>query len=475
MAFYDRQRELALLDNLYTRPGGQMLVLYGRRRVGKTALVAHWLENRQHPALYWTADRTSAGAQLRSLSRAIQNYLSPDQPVPADFTYGSWEIAGNEIARLAQDRRLVVVLDEFTYLIEAEPALTSILQRLWDHLLKRSNLMLILTGSHAGMIEREVLAYRSPLYNRATGSLHLQPLPFGVLADFFPHYSAEERANVYACLGGVPQYLELLNPDQPVDWNIQQLLTNALIMDDAGALLRDQLGEPRNYVAVVEAIASGFARMTEIATMAGLPPSGVGKYLSVLQHLGIVEREVPATIRRPEQSKQGRYRITDHYLRFYYRFIAPARAHLERGLTQQAWQNMRQHLPEFVGTYVFEELCREWVLRQGDAGHLPFVPRRVGSFWGTRKPQIDVVAINEDDHAILLGECKWTAEPIRKRVVEDLLERAQQVIPTPTESWHVTYALFAKSGFTDEARQAGAGRQCLWVDLEQIDADLRQV
>ena len=473
MPFYDRQRELTLLDNLYTRPGGQMFVLYGRRRVGKTALVAHWLESRQHPALFWTADRTSAGAQLRSLSCAIQDHLNPGQAVPADFTYGSWEIAFNEIARLAEATRLVVVLDEFTYLIEADPSLSSILQRLWDHRLKRSNLMLILTGSHAGMIEREVLAYRSPLYNRATGSLHLQPMPFGVLSDFFPAYSAEDRAIIYACVGGVPQYLELFDPGRPVEWNVQQLLSNAMILDDAGALLRDQLGEPRNYVAVVEAIASGFTRMTEIATMAGLQYSSVSKYLNVLQHLGIVERDVPATVRRPEQSKQGRYRISDHYLRFYYRFIAPARTNLERGLVQQAWQNMYKHLPEFVGLYIFEELCREWVLRQGDAGRLPFVPRRVGSFWGTEKPQIDVMALNEDDHAILLGECKWTTEPIRKRVVEDFLERAQQVIPSPAERWQVTYALFSRRGFTDEARQPMAVHKCLWVDLDQLDADLR--
>lgn len=473
MAFYDRQRELALLDDLYARQDGQMFVLYGRRRVGKTALVVHWLETRKFPYLFWTADRTSTAAQLRSLSRAIQGYVSPGQPAPADFTYGSWEIVLNEIIRLGETQRLTVVFDEFTYLIEAEPALPSILQRLWDHRFKHSNVFLILTGSHAGMIEREVLAYRSPLYNRATASVYLQPLSFGVLTDFFPGYSAEDRAVVYACVGGVPQYLELLDPNRAVDWNIQQLLTSAMIIDDAGAMLRDQLSKPRNYVAVVEAIASGFTRMTEIAAMAGLQHSAVGKYLSVLQRLGVVVRNVPATVRRPERSKKGRYRITDHYLRFYYRFIAQQRSNLELGLTQQAWRNIQKHLPEFVGVYIFEDLCREWVLRQGDAGRLPFVPRRVGSFWGTGKPQIDVVAVNEDDHAILLGECKWTAEPIRKRVVERFLQRAQQVVPSPAEQWQVTYAFFSRSGFTDEAREAAAGYPCLWVGLDKIDADLR--
>ena len=474
MSFYSRQRELRLLNEVYARAGGQLFVLYGRRRVGKTALLTHWLETINRPALYWTADRTSDTAQLRSFSAAIQHHLNPDQPVAPDFTHGTWERAFNEVARLATER-LVVVIDEFTYLIEANPALLSVLQRVWDHRLKRSNALLILTGSHAGMIKREVLAYRSPLYNRATNSLHLQPLPFGALAQFFPAYSAEERATIYACVGGVPQYLELCDARRSVEDNLLGLLSNAMMIDDAGALLRDQLGEPRNYVAIVDAIASGFTRNTEIAAMSGLQPSNVGKYLDVLQHLGIVEREVPATVSRPEQSKQGRYRIVDHYLRFYYRYIAPARSNLERGLVQQAWQNIQKHLPEFVGTYVFEEVCREWVLRQGDAGQLPFVPRRVGSFWGTRKPQIGVVAINEEEHAMLVGECKWTAEPIRKSVVEYFFRQADEIIPAPAENWRVTYALFGRKGFTAEARAAAGKRSCLWINLERIDADLRDV
>jgi len=475
MAFHDRRRELDLLDERYTQASGQMFVLYGRRRVGKTALLTHWLESRKHRALFWTVDRTSAGAQLRAFSHAIQNFVNPGQPAPPDFTYGSWDVAFNEIARLTDSQRFVLVLDEFTYLIEAEPSLPSILQRLWDHRLKRSNLLLILTGSHAGLIEREVLAYRSPLYNRATSSLHLPPLPFGVLSAFFPDYSAEDRATIYACVGGVPQYLELLDPKRSLEANLQRLLTSSMIRDDAGALLRDQLGEPRNYVAIVHSIAAGFTRIMEIAQMSGLQHSNISKYLSVLQHLGIVTRDVPATESQPERSKRGRYRIVDHYLRFYYRFLAPDRTHLERGLIQQVWQNMRKHLPEFVGTYIFEELCQEWVLRQGDAGRLPFVPRRVGSFWGRGKPQIDVLAVNEDDHAILLGECKWTAEPIRKGVVTQFLEDAQRVIPEPAGRWKVTYALFSKSGFTGEARRAVGDKTCLWVDLHQIDSVLRHV
>ncbi len=473
MAFHNRSRELRLLDELYARTGGQLFVLYGRRRVGKTVLMTHWLNTRKHRALFWTADRTSATNQLRSFSQAIQSFVTPRQAIPVEFSYGTWEVALNEVARLAHDERLVVVLDEFTYLIESDPTLPSILQRLWDHRLKRADVLLVLTGSHAGMIKREVLAYRSPLYNRATQSLHLQPLPFGTLKLFFPDYVAADRVTLYGCVGGVPQYLELLDPGRTVDENLRGLLSSSMILDDAGALLRNQLSEPRNYGAIVEAIAAGFTRITEIATMAGLPPSSVGKYLRVLQHLGIVERVVPATVEQPDESKQGRYRIVDQYLRFYYRFLAPARTNLERGLSVQVWANISQHLAEFIGMYAFEELCREWVLRQADAGQLPFVPRRVGAAWGRKTYQIDVVAVNADEHAILLGECKWTAGALGRSVVRGLMEKTAAVLPEGAEGWKVHYAFFSREGFTAEAQAEMGNHPTLWVDLPTFDRGLQ--
>jgi len=474
MAFHGRKREIALLDETYARPGGQLLVLYGRRGVGKTVLLGHWLESRKHRHLFWTADQRSAPVLLRSLSQAITTFVEAARSVPADFTYGSWDMAFDEIARLAQNERLVVVLDEFTYLMTADPSLPSILQRVWDHKLKHGNLMLVITGSHAGMIERQVLAYRAPLYHRATASLHLQPLPYGLLADFFPRYTPEERVQIYACVGGVPKYLELMRPDRPLEDNLKSLLGSKLIIDDAGALLRDQLSEPSQYISIVEAIAAGLDQFNDIALMAGLPTSHLGKYLSILKRLGIVTREVPVTETKPEKSRKGRYRITDHYLRFYYRFLANQRANLERGLVNPVWLNIRQHLAEFAGEHIFEELCREYLLQLGNAGRLTFMPRDVGSFWGAKLPQIDVVAINEDVHQLILGECKWTGNPIDAAIVTSLIQRAQRVIPEPAAKWTVTYAFFSKSGFAPNARSAVAGHQCIWIDLKRLDSTLQQ-
>jgi AAA+ ATPase superfamily predicted ATPase len=186
MPFYDRKRELAILDDLYKRTAGQMLVLYGRRRIGKTALLTHWINQRKHPALFWTADRTGAANQLRAFSQLLQRLIAPHSTIPPEFTYTSWELVFNELARLCESQRLIVVLDEFTYVLESNPGLASILQRIWDHRLQSSKIFLVLSGSHAGMIVRETLTYRSPLYGRATQSIHLQPLPFGGPLQFFP-------------------------------------------------------------------------------------------------------------------------------------------------------------------------------------------------------------------------------------------------------------------------------------------------
>ncbi len=473
--FYDRKHELGILDDLYVRPEGQMFVLYGRRRIGKTALLTYWINQRKHPALFWTADRTGAANQLRAFSQLLHRLVDPQTAVHDEFTYASWELVLNELARLCESQRLVVVLDEFTYVLEANPGLASILQRIWDHRLQPSKIFLVLSGSHAGMIVRETLTYRSPLYGRATQSVHLQPLPFGAMSNFFPDYSMTERVTLYACLGGVPQYLRLCDAGLTAEENLERLLTSSLILDDAGTLLRDQLSEPRNYVAVIENIVAGYTRLSEIAKMGNMNTSNESQYLATLQQLGIVARDVPATITRPDQSKQGRYRIADAYLRYYYRFLAPSRTKLEQGYTKQVWATIRQHLEEYVGAFGFEELCREWVLRQGENGHLPFIPRRVGSFWKRPGPQVDVIAVNEDAHAILLGECKWTTESLGRSVVLGLLEKTKDVVPGPLEDWHVYYAFFSKSGFTDEAKRAADSAKCFWVELDQLDHVLRDV
>ena len=471
MKFVDREWELATLDQLWTAERGQFLVLYGRRRTGKTRLLTHWLETRTPRAIYWVAKPTSAAVLLRGFSQAVYNYAHPDAPADLGFTYPSWEMALAQARELTATGRLALFLDEFTYTLDATPDLSGTLQIAWDQGLKDADLFLVLSGSHVGMMERNVLAYRAPLYGRATARLWLQPLPFRALAEFFPGYDAAERVAVYAILGGIPAYLERFDPRLSVSENIKQVIltpTN-LMQEEPLLLLQEQLSEPRNYMAILEALAHNARTPSEIATSSGVAAAHVSKYLGVLQSLRLVRRDVPVTVRRPERSRKGRYVITDPYLRFYFRFLARRQEEIALGRTTYTLQEIQRHLIDFIGTHTFEELCREWTSVQGDAGHLPFVPERVGSHWA-RDSQVDVVAVNWMDKAILLGEAKWSRDPVGRNVIVKLVEKSEKVVPE--SDWSVHYAFFARAGFTDAARAEASSVNAILVDLARLDRDL---
>jgi len=219
--FIARERELKLLQDQWQSPNARLMILYGRRRVGKTRLVTHWIETSGVRALYWVADPTSSLDQLASFSQALTNFEDLGT-APDNFTYGTWAQAFSQIARLARDKRLVVVLDEFTYMLAVEPGLAGVLQNTWDQTLSQSNLFLILSGSHIGMMQRHLLSYQAPLYGRATSKLQLLQLPFAATSHFFPNYRPDERVAVYAMLGGVPAYWEQLDPNQSLDTNIRE-------------------------------------------------------------------------------------------------------------------------------------------------------------------------------------------------------------------------------------------------------------
>jgi hypothetical protein len=479
MEFVDREMELALLNDLSQRPAAQLLILYGRRRIGKTWLLTHWLSRFEGHHFYWVATRTSTVNQLRSFSQAVYNFLHPGSHIDPTFSYASWEAAFDEIQRATLQERLVVILDEFTYLTQANPELSSMLQHAWDHQLKEhANIFLILTGSLAGMIQRHVLDYQAPLYGRATGRIRLQALPFGALVDLFPRYRADQRVAVYAIAGGVPAYLELFDGRISIAENLRQrIVTPAnIMMEDAVFLLHEQLDEPRNYMAILEAIAAGHHTLTDLAHVAGISRTHISKYLGALQELGYVERQVPATVRRPEKSRKGHYVISDPYLRFYFRFLHPNLSFIERGMQAQAINLMQDHLVDFIGTHTFEELCRDWVTVQADLGKLPFLPERVGGFWSPGV-QVDVVATSWRTKNILLGECKWLTRKVGRGVIRELVDKSERVLPKGDLidiKWNVHYVFFGRQGFTEAARQEAQALNATLVTLERLEVDLYQ-
>ncbi|MBV7334768.1 ATP-binding protein [Chloroflexi bacterium TSY] len=323
--FIGRDRELKILDNLIDRQGAQFLVLYGRRRIGKTALLNQWQISREKNSkrdrtLYWMATQTSFTNQLRDFSQTIFGFRYPESVIPEEFSYHSWEEAFSEAGRIAESERVVVILDEFTYVMQASSEIASILQKVWDHQLQNSQILLILSGSLAGMIERHILGYRAALYGRATARLKLQPLPFGALALLLPKMTTEQRVAVYTITGGIPAYIQPFDDNLNLIQNLRERIITPInvMLNDAVFLLREQVEEPRNYMAVIESIANGRHRLSDIAKGAGLDRSNVNRYLTVLRELGYAERCVPVTVRHPERSRRGRHVIVDPYMRFYF-------------------------------------------------------------------------------------------------------------------------------------------------------------
>ena len=448
--FLDRNQELSMLDQAWQSNSAQLLILYGRRRVGKTALLTHWLKSSKRQALYWVATPSSAAVQLRSFSQALYNFTFPDSPAPETFTYANWEQVWQEVARLSQNERLALFIDEFTYLLSVTPELAGRLQNAWDSTLSQTNLLLVLCGSHLGMMKKEFLSYQAPLYGRASSQLHLRPLPFGVTDEYFPNYSDVDRVAIYSIFGGIPAYWERIDQRQSVSKNIiSQLLTpNNLMQSEPRLLLQDFINDPHNYIAILSAIAYGARTPKEIEASTGLPNVQIPKYLSVLIEAEFVDRKVSVTSK--PNSRSGRYHIVDPYLRFYYRFLEKRLDQIALGIQEPALAEITRHMIDFIGQHTWEELCREWVLRSGTRNVLPFMPDQVGRAWN-KKVEIDVAGINSMEKTMILGECKWGQTASDRPILKTLVEKTDQVVPTQGK-WRVYFLGFSRSGWTSGAK-----------------------
>ncbi len=473
MIFYSRREELKDLDRLHERGRAIFAVVYGRRGIGKTTLIQHWIKARHHRTIYWNAPLTSAKQQLQSFSQVVCKFASPDTFISPDFTYASWDDAFEEILRLSQQDRLVVILDAFDQLIASGSDLPSALQRIWDHRLQSSNVMLFLIGSNVGSIEREVLSYRAPMYGRAWWVAHLRPLSFANLKSLFPNYSTIDRIVLHACVGGVPRYLELLDPKLMLTQNLQRILCSKVMLEDADTMLREQFSGPHLHGGVLESLSRGSTDSKVIAQALGVEHRVVLKCLKALERAKILRWVGPATARFPDTSKFGHYQIADQYLHFYFCCLATVRVLVERGQTKQAVTQMQQSLDEFIRVRVFPELCREWLYRQWRK--LPFNPTHIGLRWCEGTQPVDIVAISHDDHGILLGKCNWSTQPIGETEVSELIARIAEVVPQPSEDWNVSYAFFSRSGFTRSARRAIGNAKSFWINLDELDDGLQGV
>ncbi len=449
--FVNRVSELGLLEKRFASPKAELFVLYGRRRVGKTELLARFCEGKR--SIFFVSDLGSEISLRTALSGAINSVLFGSDQVNA--IYATWEDLFNALARASQDERLVVVLDEFPYLATAYPPLTTILQRAWDQTLKNSQVMLILCGSYIGMMEETVLSYKAPLYGRRTAQYLLEPLQFKDARLFFPTFHPEDQVRAYAVFGGTPAYLNTIESLQTLNQNIQDgiLSRGSFLYDEVRFILQQELREPRNYFAILQAIADGKTRLNEIKQATGL--DGATAYLDTLQQLHLVERVVPVTETQPQKSRRGIYRLKDHYLRFWFRYVHPNRSQLERGAAQIILENKVMPEMDHFTSLTFEEVCQQYFWQAGLAGKLPFLPNQIGRWWNASE-EIDLVMLGEND--AMLVECKWTNKAVGIDILADL-ERKAALLQPELGGRRVQLALCSRSGFTPQVIEVASQRQ----------------
>jgi AAA+ ATPase superfamily predicted ATPase len=455
-AFVNREAELAALEALWRSPRPELLVLYGRRRVGKTELLRRFCQGK--PAVYFLAAQVKEADNLDRFVRAVRDGL-PHLDLSA-MAFRDWPAALAFLARQAARAPVAVILDEFPYLCEENPSLPSLLQAFWDQQARGTRLKLVLCGSHVSFMERSVLAERSPLFGRRTAQQRLLPLsPFDAVR-FFPRHPPAERLILYGITGGTPAYLALMDPGRDIRDNVLEtaLRVQGYLYEEVPFLLRTELVAPATYASLLTAVAGGCTRLNEIAQRAGVEPTTAGKYLTVLRDLALLRRDVAFFDRAPERSRRGLYLIQDNFILFWFRFILPHQAAVEAGQGARVYDEII--LPALEGYMgpIFEEVCREYVRLRWPAHHETLI-RRVGRHW-ERDWDLDVVA--EDARGrLLVGECKWARGPVGRDALSRFRERAASHPLLADRRSQLLY--FSRAGFTPAAVRFGvqSGMQLL--------------
>lgn len=467
MTFVGRKEELATLEYHYSLNKFQMIVVYGRRRIGKTALISQFCNSR--PTLWFTAKEQSAALNLRDFSEEARRFFDEPELTGA---FQTWDDALSYVARKSHDRTdpFVFVFDEFPYAAAVEPSLPSVLQIAIDHNFKNSHIMMILCGSNEGFMESNVLGYKSPLYGRRNAQIQLKPFDLFDARQMMPKSASwKDIIQYYAVYGGTPYYLEQIDDNLTFQENVIARCFNqsGILYQEPTMLLRQELREPALYGSILDAIGSGRTKPKEIAEYAGLGQNIIGSYLRTLEQLRIVERQIPFG-EDPVRSRKGLWKLRDPFFAYWYRFVAPATQLIDAQRGQIAGRVSTQG-PAF-DTYVgqqFEIMCMQWLLRYYDTQQTDFLPTSMGKWWGNdplRREQadIDIVMADAINHKVLLGECKWRERINETETINTLKNRS----PLIKEQGDRILYLFTKHPVSEMTRHKAA----LEDNLHLIDA-----
>lgn len=455
--FVDREEEMMTLQSEYERPGSSLVILYGRRRVGKTALISEFIKGKN--ALFFLASEESEAQNRTAFKEKAADFTGNE--LLRQFDAKSWDILFQTIMQTPFQEKPIIVIDEFQYIGKSNPAFPSIFQRIWEEQLKDRSVMVILCGSLISMMESQTLSYSSPLYGRRTAQIRLKQIPFRYYHEFFPDKSPRELVEYYSVTGGVPKYIELFSESDDIYHAIQKNILNrsGYLYDEPHFLLQQEVSEIGNYFSVIRAIAAGNSKLSAISTVLEVKSTSLTKYLKTLIDLDILEREVPVTEENPEKSKKGLYKIKDNYLRFWFAFIYPNMSFIESGNSAIVLNKIRKSMVSGHTAFVYEDVCREQMWKLNANGSWPFHFSKLGRWWDSRN-EIDIAAIDPDGSNLILGECKFWQEPVGSNILYALEQKAAAV-EWRKDRRHTWLILFSAAGFTDELKEIAKSRSDL--------------
>lgn len=479
--FIGREAELNFLQDKYDENRGQLVVLYGRRRVGKTETLREFCKGKPH--IFYSSTQSTDKVQLAKFSKQIFKENIPAKQYISEFA--DWESAFRSVLDLPYgDKKKLLVIDEFPYMCKGNKSIPSILQNLWDAELKDKNVMIVLCGSAMSFIEKELLAEKKPLYGRATGIYKMTEMGFYDAIKFFPDYSDEDKVLAYSVLGGIPHYLRQFRPELSVAENIKRnILTKGCILySEVDFLLHQELRETPIYNSIIEAIALGNTKLNDISQKSLVcDTSKTSVYLKNLIELGIVEREfsVDSKIKEKANSNRGTYRLTDNFFRFWYAFGFTNFSQLEDGDIDGVYEFVITPALHEFASLVFEEICKEFVRELQKKNALPFRYSQMGRWTGkttvrdkdainglrVAETEIDLLGIGRDAKEYLVGECKFKNMPFD---YSEFLDTKAKLTPLKDTS-KFYYILFSKSGFDDKIVAEAENDSELWLyNLNQI-------
>lgn len=476
--FYNRTLERETLTRLLKSSKSELFIIYGRRGVGKSALLQNVIKEVGLPSFYYRATRRTLSIQLATITEILRDTF------PSEYLGGALSSLDeflSFISQLAAKREkakdkepVVILLDELPYLSEVDPGLLTTLQHWWDDNKRRPNLKLFLSGSQISFMEKEILDVAAPLYNRRTGAMKLEPLDYFDAALFFPKYSEIEKITLYSILGGMPSYLEQFNPEESIQTNLKEqvLRERTYLAEEPEWLLLEDLRKDITYGSILRAIAGGKRKPSDMARAIGKNSAqDITARLATLQDLGLVVREVPITEKNEPRSRNSLYYIADQYIEFWYRYVDPSRSLIARNMGGGLWsKSIQPTLDEYISRPTFERVARQYLWRTLLRGELPkglsFVD--VGNWWGEKDVEIDVVTIDEKRKISAVGSCKWSKNPVGIDVYSDLREAAKKA-GWQLEKLH--YFIFAKSGFAKNLVDlAKTSSSLTLIDLKKLFA-----